>query len=498
MYQLIEEKGIQDHIYRYDSVHNRLAENGAQYSVDQYNKITSGNQCHYTYDKNGNLIQMQQGDSITRYAYDALDRLIQVNDTYYSYDSFNRRISRTQNGTTEQFLYFGLREIGCTINDRLHEFRVLGIGKGAELGATVAIELDGQVYAPIADFRGNIVALISAETRCTAESYRYTAFGECVQAGALKVANFWRFASKRFDPESGFVYFGRRYYAPQLGRWITPDPLGFADGPNMYAYVHNSPLTKFDLYGLYGFGDDYDELDAMFLYGIAEVSAQSVVDFAACGGFILNGYSGYKEWSNAGHSVIDSCRQSVIEQMTRMPGNSATADELHRAADMGAFIRGVCDYSRLALNIVKMAARGANVLKMSKAEQGTAALDTVQKNADIGKNIVQNKSPKPDFIVGGNGTTIPTNKTVLERGFQKAEFPSCPTRSPGTEYTLPNGDLARIMEPSGPAGLRLSYTNSAQSPVSPFTKKPVHPPSDLSGISKKNYIRERTHVELTE
>ena len=34
------------------------------------------------------------------------------------------------------------------------------------------------------------------------------------------------------------------------GRWTTPDPLGFVDGPNLYAYVHNNPLTHFDLYGL--------------------------------------------------------------------------------------------------------------------------------------------------------------------------------------------------------------------------------------------------------
>ena len=57
--------------------------------------------------------------------------------------------------------------------------------------------------------------------------------------------------SKRHDAETGFVYFSRRYYAPTTGRWITPDPLGFADGPNRYAYVHNNPLTLFDLYGLY-------------------------------------------------------------------------------------------------------------------------------------------------------------------------------------------------------------------------------------------------------
>lgn len=40
-----------------------------------------------------------------------------------------------------------------------------------------------------------------------------------------------------------------RYYDPEVGRWITPDPLGYADGPNLYAYVHNNPINSFDRLG---------------------------------------------------------------------------------------------------------------------------------------------------------------------------------------------------------------------------------------------------------
>ncbi|WP_068469970.1 RHS repeat-associated core domain-containing protein, partial [Candidatus Protochlamydia phocaeensis] len=91
---------------------------------------------------------------------------------------------------------------------------------------------------------------------------RYTAFGEETilnangqDIAASQVGNPWRYASKRVDPETGWIYFGRRYYDPEIGRWTTPDPLGFADGPNLYAYLHHNPLSAFDAYGL--FEEDY-------------------------------------------------------------------------------------------------------------------------------------------------------------------------------------------------------------------------------------------------
>ena len=63
--------------------------------------------------------------------------------------------------------------------------------------------------------------------------------------------NPWRFSSKRTDSETGLVYFGRRYYDPTIGKWLTQDPLGVKEGPNLYAYVLNCPMTNFDEYGLY-------------------------------------------------------------------------------------------------------------------------------------------------------------------------------------------------------------------------------------------------------
>jgi hypothetical protein len=56
--------------------------------------------------------------------------------------------------------------------------------------------------------------------------------------------------------------------------------------------------------------------------------------------------------------------------------------------------------------------------------------------------------------------------------------------------------LVRIMEPSGPAQLRASFTNSADSPINPFTGKPVQPPPGLTPADRQLYVHNRTHVNL--
>ena len=57
----------------------------------------------------------------------------------------------------------------------------------------------------------------------------------------------YEFTQKERDTESGLDYFGKRFYAPTIGRWISPDPLQEGGGGlNLYAYVNQRPLNHFD------------------------------------------------------------------------------------------------------------------------------------------------------------------------------------------------------------------------------------------------------------
>ncbi|MEI6892236.1 MAG: DUF4329 domain-containing protein [Pontiella sp.] len=56
---------------------------------------------------------------------------------------------------------------------------------------------------------------------------------------------------------------GMRYRDLETGTFLTRDPIGYGDGPNVYCYVHCNPITHFDSFGLSDEEvDEYEEMDA--------------------------------------------------------------------------------------------------------------------------------------------------------------------------------------------------------------------------------------------
>lgn len=89
----------------------------------------------------------------------------------------------------------------------------------------------------VTDGTGNVVATNS-----------YDSFGNPSNSS---FSTRYQFTGREFDSFSGLQYSRARFYDPQIGRFISEDPIGFAGGDvNLYGYVRNNPLMFNDPFGL--------------------------------------------------------------------------------------------------------------------------------------------------------------------------------------------------------------------------------------------------------
>jgi RHS repeat-associated protein len=97
-------------------------------------------------------------------------------------------------------------------------------------------------------------------------SYEYDAFGREVRAWGLNTpatnqppglpaSRPWadllpfHYSSKLRDADSGFNYYGYRFYDPGAGRWLNRDPIGEEGGVNLYGFCQNQPTGLIDVFG---------------------------------------------------------------------------------------------------------------------------------------------------------------------------------------------------------------------------------------------------------
>jgi RHS repeat-associated protein len=85
---------------------------------------------------------------------------------------------------------------------------------------------------------------------------RYAPFGAAQVQATQGFTLHLRLPGQVWDEETGLHYNRQRYYDPQLGQYLTPDPLGTPDGPSPYAYVAFNPLGFIDPDGLILFAFD--------------------------------------------------------------------------------------------------------------------------------------------------------------------------------------------------------------------------------------------------
>ncbi|MGH8227159.1 MAG: RHS repeat-associated core domain-containing protein [Steroidobacteraceae bacterium] len=212
-------------------------------SYDDTNRLATFNGANVVEDANGDV---QTGVNGMSYAYDALGQLRQATSSSgtvsLTYGPLGLLHTETNGGTTTEYLYDGSNLIAEYVNGTLTDRFVYGSGPGP----LVWYQGSG-TSAPIylhADERGSIITASNANGVATG-SVKYSSYGE-----SASLVSPFGYAGQLYLPDLQLYYDRARMYSPQTGRFMQPDPAGYASDMNLYAYVSGDPVNAADFSGM--------------------------------------------------------------------------------------------------------------------------------------------------------------------------------------------------------------------------------------------------------
>lgn len=349
----------EDRGYKYDAAWNLnyRTNNGTLYTftVDGLNQLTfvPGGNC--AYDANGNLTT-NAASAVTSYEYDDENRLTAVTSLYYpdgggleswrvafGYDGLGRLRKRTELSPAGGGEWEVLTVGGVYIYDgmRVVQERILdgGVVSDPEVSYTWGSDLSGSMEGAggiggllgrshgyssgnwsthsyyHADGNGNVTYMLNSSQSVVA-SYKYDPYGNTLSSsGSLADENVYRFSSKAsmnslagvYGPQ--LYYYGYRWYAPSLQRWMNRDPIGENGGINLYGFVDNNPIDSVDFLGLssQALNDGPLPEELQNLPSLSEAAAKGCDNCEKAGGEMK------KNYELVGTASIRGCARAMVD-----------------------------------------------------------------------------------------------------------------------------------------------------------------------------------------
>ncbi|HFQ5191456.1 TPA: RHS repeat-associated core domain-containing protein, partial [Vibrio vulnificus] len=281
-----------------------------QATYNSLNQISSwnGDSKAFVYDADGNLTRgLLPGETPFEADYDAENRLTtirfeknstQVEERFeYGHDHFLRVYQRFENNIKveeKRFVRLGLIEL----QERDSENNVLANNiwrpdrKGGVAGLLMRQQSNQNIYY-MTNHLGHVYGVFDQAGERVSQR-GYSPYGQV--SGDDFVLQPFGMSTKRSDFTSGLVYFGYRFYMPNLGRWFNRDPLQEQGGINLYAYVNGDPLG-------------YVDPDGRFAVVMFHPAVAIPVSYAVCralGGCEIPNLPDWPSWQNS-ESVPESC-----------------------------------------------------------------------------------------------------------------------------------------------------------------------------------------------
>lgn len=252
-------------LYEYDAVGNRVkkVDNGETtiYKYGVCNELVrelphNGLPIQYQHDECGRLVSVIKEAQVMKRFWDAAGRLLStvrpdgVTQTN-AYNADSIRIARCVDGTKSRFIIDGQNvlaettESGTPVTSWTYA--------NGWWGTLLSEHRDYKTLTYSFDLSSNTRFLIDGNGNVN-QSFLYDAFGVERSPRAPAVATPHRFAGEFGYWHDGCecYYVRARYYAPEHGRWISRDPIGFQGGDwNLHRYVRNAAIVQVDPSGLH-------------------------------------------------------------------------------------------------------------------------------------------------------------------------------------------------------------------------------------------------------
>ena len=365
--------------YTYDAVGNRLTrddslEGKTTYVYDDNDRLVSsiskGITTRYTYDENGNLkeVDLDGSPEETRYAWDVENRLIGVEHTEadgktteveYRYDVNGIRVASVVDGVETRYLVDANRPYAEVIE----EYAANGETQAAYVrGLDLISQQRGDESRFYLQDGHSGVRLLTDELGTVTDSYEYGAYGDVLSATGT-TENPYLYRGEWWDAELGLQYLRARYYEPETGRFLSPDPFeGVVESPvsrHRYLYGNANPVV---------FEDPSGEVSAV----AGELQASNIASILAkislpipglvraaglAGAWFARRRGDYNLWSGKAYPVKWKLSEPGIEPPYFWPGLSSVTgtkveasttfidsnyDEIEREAE---WIVGTLDFS---------------------------------------------------------------------------------------------------------------------------------------------------------
>ena len=246
--------------FAYDPAGNlRRAPGLTGVEVHAGNRLARANGDSFQYDDRDRMARRDGPGGVWNYAYDSRGMLLRVGGDGEStwgaaYDALGRRVSKTTPAGRTQFFWRTDQLVAEVSPDG--RLRIYVYWDSLALAPFMFVDYEsvdsasesGSAYYVFANQLGAPLVVEDASGRPVWRC-AYSAYGLAHVDPGSRIAYHLRFPGHYLDTETGLHYNRFRYYSPELGRYLQPDPEGIRGGLNLYAYTEN-PLVQVDVRGL--------------------------------------------------------------------------------------------------------------------------------------------------------------------------------------------------------------------------------------------------------